>query len=228
VKRDNSRSQVRPLLGRYAHKLRSVLTGRSLFSTSVDYWEERYRNGGNSGAGSYNRLAVFKADVLNHFVSQNGIQSVIEFGSGDGAQLELARYPQYIGVDVSPSVVELTRRRFAHDSSIQILHTSEFTDGHRAELALSLDVIYHLVEDEIFEDYMNRLFGSATEFVIIYSSNEDGSAPSPHVRHRHVTRWVDDNINDFSLINTIPNPYPFAAKDPDNTSFADFFIYART
>src|SRR5215210_4430947 len=33
--------------------------------------------------------------------------------------------------------------------------------GESAELALSLEVIYHLVEDEVFESYMRRLFGSS-------------------------------------------------------------------
>lgn len=42
-----------------------------------------------------------------------------------------------------------------------------------ADLSLSLDVIYHLVEDEVFETYINTLFKSARRYVIIYSSNSD-------------------------------------------------------
>ena len=51
------------------------------FTTSSDYWEQRYKTGGNSGAGSYNRLAEFKANFLNRFVIEHEIRSVIEFGS---------------------------------------------------------------------------------------------------------------------------------------------------
>ncbi len=36
--------------------------------------------GKNSGAGSYNELAEFKANVLNDFVRENDIQTVIEYG----------------------------------------------------------------------------------------------------------------------------------------------------
>lgn len=43
---------------------------------SRQYWEERYRNGGTSGEGSYNRLAEFKAKVLNDFVQCNNIKSI--------------------------------------------------------------------------------------------------------------------------------------------------------
>lgn len=59
--------------------------------------------GGNSGAGSYNKIAIFKAKIMNQFVAENDIQHVIEFGFGDGAQLMRAKYPEYTGLDVSVS-----------------------------------------------------------------------------------------------------------------------------
>jgi hypothetical protein len=40
---------------------------------------------------------------------------------------------------------------------------------------LSLDVIYHLVETEMFDLHMIHLFQSASRFVIIYSTNFDES-----------------------------------------------------
>lgn len=224
---NTARSKMSPV-GRFLRRAKQVVTGRSGFSTSASYWEDRYRSGGTSGSGSYDRLAVFKAEVLNEFVLRNHIQSVTEFGSGDGAQLDLATYPKYTGVDISWAVLEDTRRKFADRPSMQFLHTTEVTDDHRAELTLSLDVIYHLVEDEVFEDYMHRLFAASTRFVIIYSSNEDRKWPSPHVRHREFTRWIDANRVPFELLQRIPNPYPYSEKDPDNTSFADFYVYSRT
>ena len=42
---------------------------------SREYWEKRYASGGNSGAGSYNYLAEFKAEILNNFVTENNINS---------------------------------------------------------------------------------------------------------------------------------------------------------
>jgi len=83
---------------------------------SMDYWERRYAQGGTSGSGSYARLAEFKAEVLNAFVQERHIQSVIEFGCGDGNQLSLARYPSYVGLDVSKTAIFLCGRRFAMDS----------------------------------------------------------------------------------------------------------------
>lgn len=79
---------------------------RLKFTNSKSYWESRYQKGGNSGFGSYGRLAKFKAEVLNDFVAKNSIQSVMEFGCGDGNQLKLAVYPKYIGLDVSPKAIK--------------------------------------------------------------------------------------------------------------------------
>lgn len=214
--------------GKLLDSVRVRLGGSRNFSTSAKYWEDRYRRGGKSGAGSYNRLAAFKAEVLNEFVIYNNVNSVIEFGSGDGAQLELAAYPDYTGVDVSRTILDATRRKFADHESMRFLHTSEVTPADQADLSLSLDVIYHLVEDTVFETYMKQLFDAARRYVIVYSSNEDKAWPNAHVRHRHFTPWVEANRSQFKLIRTISNPYPYSKDDVDNTSFADFYVFENS
>ncbi len=194
------------------------------FSSSSNYWEERYRKGGTSGTGSYGRIARFKAEVLNDFVSQNGITSVIEFGSGDGNQLALAEYPAYVGVDISETAVRACRERFAEDPSKSFVTVSRY-DGQVAELTLSLDVIYHLVEDETYETYMKSLFDASERFVIIYGSDKDLPGRWPHVRHRKFTDWVATNRPGFKLTTKIPARFPFDPDDRTNTSDHDFFIF---
>ena len=194
---------------------------------SAAYWEQRYRAGRTSGTGSYGRLARFKAEFLNAFVAEQGIGSIVEFGSGDGAQLELAHYPAYVGVDVAESVVHNCRAKFAIKPNYRFYTAAEFDRASKAELTLSLDVIYHLVEDEVFEQYMNGLFDVSTRFVIIYSSNSEDEVGAAHVRRRRFTDWVSRNRRDFALTETVPNRYPFDPGDPDNTSQADFYVYSR-
>lgn len=194
---------------------------------SRNYWERRYRDGGNSGAGSYHHLANFKADVLNSFVAENDIKSVIEFGCGDGNQLRLAKYPGYLGLDVSETALHLCRDIFSADQSKCFVAASNYR-GERAQLGLSLDVIFHLVEDEVFEHYMRRLFDAAERFVIVYSSNTDDantSARADHVRHRRFVDWIDVNAPEWKLVQVVPNRYPFDGNH-EQTSFADFFIFA--
>jgi hypothetical protein len=198
------------------------------FKSSADYWDRRYRAGGNSGSGSYNRLAEFKANFLNKFIAEHQIMSVIEFGSGDGAQLKLARYPKYIGIDVSLKAVEMCRSMFASDTTKVFLQSNSVDPATVADLALSLDVIYHLVEDSVFETYMRQLFHSAQRFVAVYSSNMDQDSPAIHVRHRKFTQWVEQNEPSWFLHTTLKNAYPYDTADPEPTSFADFYVFARS
>ena len=71
-------------------KLRIPLRSRVFLwnENSMDYWNERYSSGGNSGTGSYGELAFYKADFINKFIDANQILSVVEFGCGDGNQLK--------------------------------------------------------------------------------------------------------------------------------------------
>jgi cyclopropane fatty-acyl-phospholipid synthase-like methyltransferase len=199
------------------------------FIGSAQYWENRYKSGNNSGKGSYGELAEFKAEVLNAFVLEKGIRSVIEFGCGDGNQLSLAVYPQYVGYDVSAVAVEMCQKAFADDRTKVFALVDEY-QGERADLAISLDVLFHLVEDEVFETYMRRLFGGSDRFVVIYCSDIDRPVQpsSPHVRHRNFSAWVTRHIPSFQLIRKVGNRYRDGRKTRQgHSSPSDFFIYER-
>jgi SAM-dependent methyltransferase len=190
----------------------------------ADYWENRYATGSNSGVGSYGRLSLFKAEIINDFIKKMDIESVLEFGCGDGHQLSLAAYPLYTGLDIAPSSIATCVDKFKDDPTKTFLVYEGKRAKTRADCTLSLDVIYHLVEDCIYEEYMSDLFHSATKYVIIYSSNVNWKA-CEHVMHRKFTDWVDSNCPQWILHQHIPNKYPYNTKDPDNTSFSDFYIY---
>jgi len=197
------------------------------FQGSEDYWKDRYEAGGNSGDGSYNQLAEFKAEILNTFVSEEKITSVIEYGCGDGNQLSLAQYPKYIGFDVSPNAITRCLKRFSNDET-KTFKLMEPCGDETAELTLSLDVIYHLIEDTIFVDYMNRLFDSSEKFVVIYASDTDDNPEdmAAHVKHRKFSKWINDHKAEWRQIRHIPNKYPFNG-DTKSGSFADFYIYSK-
>ena len=97
------------------------LTHRIAFTGSTEYWERRYANGGHSGAGSYGPMAEWKAHHINEWVQQHNIQRVIEFGCGDGAQLSHANYPHYIGLDVSRTVIDTCKQKYADDPTTSFL-----------------------------------------------------------------------------------------------------------
>jgi SAM-dependent methyltransferase len=198
------------------------------FRSSSSYWELRYKQGGTSGAGSYGLLAEFKAEILNDFVARMDIASVIEFGCGDGAQLALAKYPRYVGIDVAPRSISACRERFSGDNEKSFYLASQIpADLGRSDLALSLDVIYHLVEESVFDSYMRSLFAASDRFVVIYSSNKEELSDAPHVRHRLFSKWIGANEPQWVEKAHIPNKYPFNPAQPAETSFADFYFFER-
>lgn len=203
----------------------SLLRQRLSFLGSQEYWEANYAHGGTSGGGSYGTLACAKAEFLNTFVQGHDVMSVTEFGCGDGHQLSLANYGRYVGLDVSRAAIAMCKHSFRVDQSKSFfLYDGEcFVDNARlfaADLAISLDVVYHLVEDSIFELYMRNLFAAGLKYVIIYSTNKTISHTAPHVRHRHFTPWVDINCPEWKLLRVIVGP-------DSGPAHADFFVYRK-
>lgn len=208
--------------------LHRVMTRGGSFQGSAKYWEQRYQNGGTSGSGSYGRLALFKARIINEFIRHQNIRTIMEFGCGDGHQLSLAEYPQYLGLDVSETAVQLCRKKFAADpfKRFQVHHSGAHNGLPEYDLTLSLDVIYHLVEDDVYDAYMRDLFRYSSRFVIIYASNADG-IQRHHERMRTFTDWISENQQEWSLLKRIPNEFPYDIGNPDETSQSDFFIYQK-
>jgi hypothetical protein len=214
-----------PIAGSIIRKLyRTWLYKLKPFPGSDNYWVRRYNSGGNSGAGSYNRLAEFKAGTINRFVQERSVTTIIEYGCCDGNQLRFAEYPSYLGFDVSPKAIALCRDIFRNDKTKNFKLVTEYK-GETAELTLSLDVIYHLIEDEVYYFYMHRLFDSSQRFVIIYSSNYEAEQKF-HEKHRQFTAWVETNKSHWNLIRHVPNRYPYSGNNEEG-SRSDFYIYEK-
>ena len=199
-----------------------------VFENSRKYWENRYAKGGNSGSGSYNILAKFKASVINNFVTKYNIKTVIEWGSGDCNQLSLANYKKYIGYDVSQTAINICRKKFINDKTKTFIFMDDyFRNEKKADLSISLDVIYHLIEDNIFDLYMQNLFNSSSEYVCIYSSNINGPWEK-HIKHRKFTDWIDKYMSEeWKIKEFIPNKYPSNNKNISFSSSADFYFYEK-
>ena len=114
-----------------------IYKNTSLFPGSVAYWETRYSRGGSSGKGSYDRLAEFKAGVLNEYISSHEIKNIIEFGCGDGNQLMYCNFSSYIGLDVSRSAINQCIEKFSNDStkSFYLYDSIAFKDNHNLFIA---------------------------------------------------------------------------------------------
>lgn len=183
-----------------------------------NFWEDRYKSGGNSGAGSYGEFAIHKADVINKYIVKYGIKTISDFGCGDGNQISLiSGFDDYMGYDISSYALYLCHEKFKGNKKMNFC--SLMSDLPKADLCMSLDVLYHIINEEEYKNYLLELFNKSKRYVLIYSSNFDGKAVSgDYILHRKFTDWVDKYCGNFVLVEEIGNFLKTLAK---------FYLYER-
>ncbi len=171
---------------------------------SKKYWNDRYVTGGNSGSGSYNNLAKFKGDVINNFIEKNQIKSIVDYGVGDGNQLKLFNTEKliYTGIDVSKFIISKCKEEFKDDKTKKFIHVDNIDNELKGELVLSCDVIYHLIEEHVYKEYMDNLFSMSKKYVIIYATNINYNE-AVHVKKREFIEYIFDNYTKFNLVKRI-------------------------
>jgi hypothetical protein len=189
---------------------------------STLFWDRRYASGNHSGRGSQGVAGIAKARHVNKVVRQRGITSIIDWGVGDGEVMSHIQVDNltYIGVDISATALDRLRRKFGRQRTFVL---AEGIAGLHAEMAISLDVMYHLVGDDEYSTYLSRLFGSADRVVLIYSTDfdDEGRTSAPHIRRRHWTPDVEARFPEWSLAEL----GPWGASGDQR---AAFFLYTRT
>lgn len=177
---------------------------------SKHYWERRYIDGHTSGVGSRGELAIYKAKVINNFIKKNKIKSLCEFGCGDFL-FNLIKVSEFTGYDVSDYVIEKNKL------SSKYKFTSNLKELTAYDLVTSLDVIFHLIEDDVYISYMDFLFKLSKKYVIIYSPNENKEV-SIHVKYR---KFLNNISNNFKLKKFINNPHK------GELTQSDFYIFEK-
>lgn len=164
---------------------------------SKQYWEDRYYKGGNSGNGSYGVSADLKSTYINSIIKKYNIQTINDLGHGDGNQIGLLKgFKQYTGYDVSSSARERCISQYKDNRRYTFIDSlSQFKPS---DLVMSLDVLYHLTEYEVFEAYLKDLF-SLGEYVLIYAQDIEVQGDS-HVVSRRFTPYIERVYDNFSLV----------------------------
>ena len=178
--------------------LRGIITKK--FINSQEYWEERYYYGGNSGRGSYGEEAKIKSDFLNDTVLNYNIENIVDIGCGDGNNLTYFNAINYYGIDLSKTIIKKNKIKFIDDKSKKFY----FFENNQEDILkdinqginkvntiiLSFDVIFHLVEDETYNDHLNLINAIDASYCLVASSDMNISYNSqvPHVRHRNYSK----------------------------------------
>jgi hypothetical protein len=80
------------------------------------------------------------------------------------------------------------------------------------DATLSLDVLFHLVDDAAFAAYLELLFGRARRVALVYGTDEERAGSAPHVRHR---RWTE------------AIPAGWRVESLERTRFKSFWVLVR-
>jgi hypothetical protein len=189
----------------------------------INYWNNRYKNGGNSGEGSHGQYANWKSHILESFFAAKNISTLTDLGCGDfqnkDAFLKLA---QYHGYDVSNWQIRKLKKKHGRKrfKFHQIKTDRDYLRITKSEMSLSMDVILHLVDDEDYSQYMRALFNSSTNYVgILNTSTESNSTQMAwHNKFRDENLWINNNCRDWILIERILPPREL--NYPDKTYFS--------
>ncbi|TDQ42809.1 methyltransferase domain-containing protein [Aureibacillus halotolerans] len=191
----------------------------------IDYWERNYKDGGTSGSGSYGVLADFKAEVVNTFIKDYNVQKVVEFGCGDGHQLQKMNYQHYLGLDVASSAIQRCASLFKDDptKSFMLYKPGAFSNQgfFQADMTVCLDVLYHITDDHDFEMTLKDIFACSGDLVVLYTKLTDGTEEEvvPTIRDRDILAHLRSHSS-FTILEIIPQRF----KDQ---SSADFIILQR-
>lgn len=183
----------------------------------ASYWEYRYAAGGDSGAGSKGFNYEFKRDYINHIIKRYDLRTIVDFGCGDGQQLRevllepsVERGPkpvleEYYGIDVAPTAIKWCHELY---TTWPMYHFDLLKDAQlgQYDLALSLDVLYHVISYEAYLAYLRRLF-APSRYVLLYANNTLRLSPtSPHMLFRDNLEEIKKLNLKTELVERQPNP----------------------
>ena len=183
-------------------------------------WESRYNNGGNSGNGTYNELYIFKRDIINDIINKYNIKNIIDFGCGDGNQIKEFNINKYVGIDIALSAINICKMKYKDDNTKSFFTYNEINNiKSQSDLTISLDVLYHILEEDLFIDYLKKIFNFSSKYILIYSSNYDDHTEG-HMHTRKFTNYVEKLFPNWVLNIKIKQIYP-------KKSSADFYLYEK-
>lgn len=197
----------------------------STWNSTQSYWENRYAGGLNSFptlASCPPPGYVVRTEFIKAWLESvpEPPRVIIDLGVGDGCQAwlttqALPTVESYIGLDLSETAVR--RARFFLEQKMQDLTLMNRTGppqlefhaydgytippaifGRQADIAISLQVLMHVLEDTLFEAYMGLLFSCSSKYVLIQAVDDVFAAS--HIRLWRFTEWIERKAPSWRLI----------------------------
>jgi len=145
----------------------------------INYWDRRYSRGGSSGAGSVGKLREWKWERIIYYAKN--IDDVIDVGCGDRSFWYGRSCKNYIGIDSSKVIIDKLKKR----KDGQYIYAEELPDLPPVRIVLCLDVLFHVMDDGLYERMIQKLKEYSNEWIFIYTWLEDPlEKPSSHQVYR--------------------------------------------
>ena len=182
---------------------------------SIDIWKSRPNN---SGLGSRGGLLKFKVDFVNKFVKDYGVNSILDLGCGDLQFASQLIVDKYTGVDIVDHAHP--KSLAAKDFKTTVSRFDELDEHDDAELCMSIDVLYHILRDEV--DYLHatldNLFNKSTKYILVYAQDPKNTTVSDNGNHICNSQWKS-YLEEKNITSIYEQETPMAG------SGAKFFAY---
>jgi len=133
----------------------------------MTYWEGNYKKGGTSGPGSIGQVRRWKWESIGKYAGQ--ITDVIDVGCGDLSFWEGKTPPsRYIGIDISQTIIDRNRNRWPNSTFI-CSSADRTLKLEQARTVFCLDVLFHIMDDEIYKSILVNLTLYSSEWIFAYT-----------------------------------------------------------
>ena len=235
---DDTNSATRRLYRR----IRSRLPGarpRNYHRDPAGYWERRHANFGEHLDGVGRIGLGNEANRRDYEVKWTHLrQALVDVGVGPCAFLDagcgIGWFTEHLqaegytptGVDFSPTAVEIARRHVG-DDLVEVSSLDGYRAGRTFELVICIDVLFHLVDDEVWRatvanlaDHVGQGGHLAIQESLVERAAEVGPSTGSHTRWRSLATYTDA-LPGWELV--LHDHYELSAERVDK----DLLVFAR-
>ena len=227
---------------RLYHRIRSRLPGGSpaeYYRDPAGYWEQRHARFGERLDGVGRKGLGEEGNSLDYETKWAHIRrALVDVGITPGPFLDagcgIGWFSQHLqaegytptGVDFSPSDVEIARRQLG-DAAVEVGSLDTYQSGRTFDLVICIDVLFHLVDDQIWQATVTNLSGQVTSggHLVIQESLVErpadvGSSTVQHTRWRSLGNYTAV-LAGWELV--LHDHYRLPAEDADK----DLLVFRR-
>ena len=211
-------------------KLHELIRGKARFEHLIQFASPEYRKTREAistkayGIPVINTpVKIFQREVLESILSDYQIQSVNDFGVGLPELLPMPGVQKYCGIVENDEHRKYQNKVHDKNETISFLRPTKW-QGEQADISLSFNALSEFTDIDSYNTHVDRLFNSARQFVLIYSTETKDLPPSSSEGEILIQKKMPDYareelFKEFRLVSKVENPL--------DRKEAAFFLYKR-